>query len=64
MSKVVGEIILEEIQEIMEDKLAEENTETTIIGMKVMIDAGTGLEKGHVPEVMTVIEPGVQAIVD
>ena len=48
----------------MADKVAEENIETTIIGMIVMIEAGTGLEKGHIAEVMTEIEPGVQAIVD
>ena len=42
-------------QEIMADKIAEENTETTIIGMIVMIEAGMGLEKGHFPKVMTVI---------
>ena len=48
----------------MADKIAEENIETTIIGMIVMIEAGTGLEKGGIPEVMTVIELGVQAVVD
>ena len=48
----------------MADKIAEENRETTIIGMIVMIEAGIGMEKGHFPEVMTVIELGVQAIVD
>ena len=42
----------------MADKIAEENTETIIIGMIVMIEAGIGLEKGHFPEVMTVIEIG------
>ena len=31
--------------------------------MKVMIEAGTGLEKGHFPEAITTIEIGVQAIV-
>ena len=31
--------------------------------MKVMIDPGTGLEKGHFPEAITTIEIGVQAIV-
>ena len=31
--------------------------------MTVMIEAGTGLEKGHFPEAITKIEIGVQAIV-
>ena len=35
----------------------------TIIEMTVMIEAGTGLEKGHFPEIMATIELGVQAIV-
>ena len=48
----------------MADKIVEENIETTIIGMIVVLEAGTSLEKGHIPEVMTVIEPGVHAIVD
>ena len=64
LSKVVGEIISEKIQEVMADKIAEENTETTIIVMIAMIEAGIGLEKSHFPVVMTVIELGVQAIVD
>ena len=44
------------------DKIAEESTEV-IIGMKVMTEAGTDLEKGHFPEAITTIEIGVQAIV-
>ena len=31
--------------------------------MTVMIQAGTGLEKGHFPETIKTIEIGVQAIV-
>ena len=31
--------------------------------MKVMIEAGTSLEKGHFPESITTIEIGVKAIV-
>ena len=31
--------------------------------MKVMTEAGTGLEKGNFPEAITTIEIGVQAIV-
>ena len=55
-SKVIGEIISKKIQESMAGKIAEENTETTIIGMVAMIGAGIGLEKGHFPEVMAVID--------
>ena len=32
--------------------------------MTVMIEVGTGLEKGNFPESITTIEIGVQAIVD
>ena len=32
--------------------------------MTVMTEAGTALEKGHFPEIMAVIELGVQAKVD
>ena len=31
--------------------------------MKIMIEAGTSLEKGHFPETITTIEIGEQAIV-
>ena len=34
----------------------------TIIEMTVMIEAGTGLEKCHFPEIITTIEIGVQVI--
>ena len=46
----------------MTDRIIEENIET-IIEMTVMIEAGTGLKKGHFPEIMATIEVGVQAIV-
>ena len=46
----------------MTDRIVEENIET-ITEMTVMIEAGTGLEKGHFPEAITTIEIGVQAIV-
>ena len=48
----------------MPDKTAEENTEITVIGMTVMTKVEIGLEKGHFPEIMAVIELGVQANVD
>ena len=34
------------------------------IGMTVMIEAGTGLERGHFSEIMAIIELEVQAKVD
>ena len=46
----------------MTEKIAEESVEI-ITGMKVMTEAGTGLEKGYFPEDITTIEIGVQAIV-
>ena len=48
----------------MADKTAEENIEMTVIGMIVMTEVGIGLEKGCFPEIMAVIQLGVQAIVD
>ena len=45
----------------MTDRIAKESIEI-ITGMKVMIEAGTGLEKGHFPEAAVAIEIGVQAI--
>ena len=47
----------------MVDKTVEENSETAI-EMTVMTEVGTGLEKGHFPEIMTIIELEAQATVD
>ena len=52
------------MQEIMEDKTAEDSIEVTVIEVTVMTEVGIGLEKGHFPEIMAVIELGVQVIVD
>ena len=46
----------------MVDRIAEESTETAV-EMTVMTEAGTGLEKGHFPEIMATIELEVQATV-
>ena len=46
----------------MVDKLVEGSIETAI-EMIVRAGAGTGLEKGHFPEIMVAIELGVKAIV-
>ena len=46
----------------MVDKIVEENIKTGI-GMTVMTEAGTGtgLERGHFPDIMSIIELEVQA---
>ena len=62
-NKIIGEEIIEVMQGILTDKTAEESIEI-ITEMKVMTEAETGLEKGHFPEMLVVIEIGVQAIVD
>ena len=63
MSKATGETT-GKVQEIIEDKTVEESIGIRHIEMRIMIEVGKGLEKGHFPETMTVIELGVQAIVD
>ena len=47
----------------MVDKTVEESTETTT-EMTVMVEEGTGPERGHFPEIMAIIELEAQAIVD
>ena len=59
MSKIVGGVILEGTWRAIVDKTVEENTETAI-EMTGMTEAGTG----HFPEIMTIIELEVKAIVD
>ena len=63
LSKAIGETI-GKIQEIMEDKTVEEGIGITLIEMTITIEVGIGLEKGCFPGTMTVIELGVQTIVD
>ena len=63
MSKILGKVILEETLVIMVDKTVEENIEAAI-KITVMTKAGTGLEKGHFPEIMAILELEIQAIVD
>ena len=52
------------IQEIMEDKTVEESIGITLIEITIMTEVGIGLEKGHFPETVTVIELKVQTIVE
>ena len=47
----------------MVEKMVEDNIEAAI-EMTVMTGGGTGLEKGHFPEIMAIIELEVQATVD
>ena len=46
----------------MADRIVEESIEI-ITEIKVMIEAGISLEKGHFPEAVTIIGIGVQVIV-
>ena len=62
MNKIIGEVISEVTQGILTDKIAEESIEI-ITGMKVMTEAGTGVEKGHFPTTLVAIEIGAQATV-
>ena len=48
----------------MEDKTVEESIGITLIEMTIMTEVGIGLEKGHFLGTLTVIELGVQTIVD
>ena len=63
MSKIIEEVILEEISEIMVDKTVEENIEAAI-EMTVMTVAGRDVEKGHFLEIMAIIELEIQATID
>ena len=62
LNKIMGEEISEETWDTLTDRIAEGSIEI-IREMKVMIEAGTGLGKGHFPEAIATIEIGVQAIV-
>ena len=62
MNKITGEEISEETWGALTDRIVEESTEI-ITEMKVMIETGTGLEKGHFPEAITTIGIGIHAIV-
>ena len=60
--KILREVILEETLGIMVDKTVEESIEIAI-EMTVVTEAGTGLEKGHFPKIMAIIELQVQVTV-
>ena len=48
----------------MEDKTVEESIGITLIEMTIITEVGIGMETGHFQGTMTLIELGVQAIVD
>ena len=58
LCKAIAETI-GKIQDIMEDKTVEESIGITLKEMTIMIEVGIGLEKGHFPGTMTVIDLGV-----
>ena len=61
--KIIGEVTLEEMWGAMVDRIVEDNTEIAL-GMTVMTEAATGLEKGHFSEIMaTMLEIEVQATI-
>ena len=62
MNKIIGEVISEVMRDNLIDRIEEGSIEI-ITGAKVMTEAGTGLEKGNIPEAITMLEIGVQAIV-
>ena len=64
MSKIIGGVILEIMQGILIDKMAEESIKV-ITEMKTITETemGTGLEKGHFLEALEAIEVEVQAVV-
>ena len=62
MSQITGEETSEKTCRALTDRIVEEYIEA-ITEVKVLIETGTGLEKGHFPEVITTIEIGVQAII-
>ena len=62
MNRITGEETSEGTWGALTDRIVEESI-GTITEMTVMIEAGTGLEKGSFPEAITTIETGIQAIV-
>ena len=63
MSKILGEVILGEMLEIMVDNTVEENIGAAI-EMTVMTEAGTGVERDHFPVIVAILELEIQAKVD
>ena len=60
--KTIETIIFEETLEGMEDKIIEEDTE--MIGIKIIIETETDQERGHLQEIMVVVEIEAQVTVD
>ena len=49
MNKIIGEVTSKETEGATVDNIVEEGTETAL-GMTVMTEAGTGIEKDHFPK--------------
>ena len=62
LDKIIETVIFKETLEDMEDKIIEEDIE--MIDIMIIIEAGTGQEKGHLQEVIVVVETEVQVTVD
>ena len=60
--KAIETIIFEGILEDMEDKMVEEDIE--MIGIMIIIEVGIDQEKGHLQEIMVVVEIEVQVTAD
>ena len=62
LDKIIETVIFEETLEGMEDKIIEEDI--GMIGIMIIVEVGTGQEKGHLQEIIVVIEREAQVIVD
>ena len=62
LDKTIETVIFKETLEGMEDKIIEEDIE--MIDTMIIIEAGTGQEKGHLQEIIVVAEIEVQVTVD
>ena len=62
LDKTIEIVVLEEMLEDMKDKIVEEVIE--MIDIMIIIEAETGQEKGHLQEIIVVVEIEVQVTVD
>ena len=63
MSIIIGGTIFEAVQGDMEDQVAEESVEMTVIGMMLTIEVEIDQERSHSQEVIMVTELEMQATV-
>ena len=62
LGKTIETVVFEETLEGMEDKIIDEDIE--MIDTMIIIESGTGQEKGHLQEIIVVAEIEVQVTVD